>query len=458
MRGHTLRQEPSLRGDPRLRRAIHTFLVLVALVPLLDLIAFKLARLDRLAWLSTYGVTVLASTVFVLYLAFAKYRDPSHRRRHCTWAPHVTALVAVKDEEALIARCVDSLLASSDVELDVIVVDDASTDGTPSVLARYESDPRVTVLFLPENVGKKRALTAGLRLARGNVLAFTDSDSVLAPDAISRCVRALAADPEIGAVSGHARALNRDSNLLTRVQDTWYDGQFGVLKAAESVFGSVTCVSGPLAVFRREAVYNYFPAWADDRFLGDEFLFATDRQLTGYVLGQPWFGERLKRRHRDSHFVVAEDHPVRWWRVEYVRSARVWTQVPSRARVFLRQQIRWKKSFIRNLFFTGRIQWRRGVGAAWLYYSHAVWVFFAPLMAFRHLIWLPLHGEWRLSLLYIAGVSLKGLVWAIAYRVQNHGCRRWIYRPLMTFTSVLVLSWLLPYSAVTIRRKVWARG
>ncbi|MDL1950623.1 hypothetical protein FBQ97_12535, partial [Acidobacteria bacterium ACD] len=117
------------------------------------------------------------------------------------------------------------------------------------LLARYHQQP-----CEPEQLKHEFAVTG----------AFTDSDSVLAPDAISRCVRALAADPEIGAVSGHARALNRDSNLLTRVQDTWYDGQFGVLKAAESVFGSVTCVSGPLAVFRREAVYNYFPAWADD--------------------------------------------------------------------------------------------------------------------------------------------------------------------------------------------------
>ena len=52
-------------------------------------------------------------------------------------------------------------------------------------------------------------------------------------------------------------------------------------KAAESTMGSVTCVSGPLAVFRRDAVWNYLPAWAHDRFLGGEFRFATDRQLPG---------------------------------------------------------------------------------------------------------------------------------------------------------------------------------
>lgn len=65
----------------------------------------------------------------------------------------------------------------------------------------------------------------------------------------------------MGAVSGHCRALNAETNLLTRIQDCWYEGQFSIKKAFESVFGAVTCVSGPLAAFRRESIYNYIPAW-----------------------------------------------------------------------------------------------------------------------------------------------------------------------------------------------------
>ena len=174
--------------------------------------------------------------------------------------------------------------------------------------------------------------------------------------------RGAAPPPRLGAVSGHARASNADETLLTRAQDVWYEGQFRVAKAAESTFGSVTCVSGPLAVFRREAIFNYLPAWAADRFLGGEFRFATDRQLTAYVLGQNWVGQKLKHRHADSPFVCEVDYPARAWRVGYVRSARVWTKVPARLRTFLRQQVRWKKCFVRNLFFTGGFMWRRGPG------------------------------------------------------------------------------------------------
>ena len=101
------------------------------------------------------------------------------------------------------------------------------------------------------------------------------------------------ADPEVGAVSGHCRALNADENFLTKIQDTWYEGQFSVRKAFESVFGAVTCVSGPLAIFRRSAIYNFMPAWQADTFLGQEFRFATDRTLTAYVLGATYFAPRV---------------------------------------------------------------------------------------------------------------------------------------------------------------------
>jgi cellulose synthase/poly-beta-1,6-N-acetylglucosamine synthase-like glycosyltransferase len=339
----------------------------------------------------------------------------------------------------------------------VIVVDDASTDGTPEILDRLAAVAPVEVLHLPSNVGKKRALVEGVRRARGDVLVFTDSDCVLAPDAVERCVEALGRDPHLGAVSGHSRAGNPDASLLAAVQDVWYDGQFGVAKAAEASVGSVTCVSGPLAAFRREAIINYFPAWAADEFLGREFRFATDRQLTGYVLGQQTVGPGLLATHADDPLVADEPHPPRRWSVGYVRSARVVTEVPPDLPALVRQQVRWKKSFVRNLFFTGRFAWRRGPTPALLYYGHAVWVLLGPVMAVRHLVVLPLQGAWLISGLYAAGVVMKGLVWGAAYRVQNPGDRRWVLRPLMSLLSTGVLTWLLPYSVATLRRGTWSR-
>jgi cellulose synthase/poly-beta-1,6-N-acetylglucosamine synthase-like glycosyltransferase len=446
-------------ADPDVYRAARRLLTALGVAPVLLLVALKWPRVLDDPLLGTYGLAVVLATCVVLYLAFARYRDPVLDAPVPTDAPLVSVIVPVKDEVGRIADCIGSVLDSHYDRLEVIVVDDGSTDGTGAVLAGLAgTDTRLTVLTMDHNRGKKHACLEAARHTSGPIVAFTDSDCMLAGDALDRCVAVLLADDRIGAVSGHARALNADLNLLTRVQDVWYDSQFAVAKAAEASFGSVTCVSGPLAVYRREAIENYLPAWAHDRFAGQPFLFATDRQLTGYVLGQQWIGARLKARFAGDPLVDRVDHPPRRWDVVYCRSARVWTDVPTTPRRFLRQQTRWKKSFVRNLFFNGPWIWRRGVGPALLYYAHALWVFAAPVMAFRHLIWLPLHGAWGLALMYLCGVSLKGFVWAAAYKVHNPRCGRWVYRPLMTLVSSLVLSWVIIWSLLTLRRSVWSRG
>ena len=453
---------------PHVRHAFRRLAVTAFLLPLVAILAREAPRISKNPLVLGYGMTVLTGTIAMLFIAYARYDDPAERTllrrpRHLDGfpalgpLPSVTLLVAVKDEALTIASCVSSMVNSEYDNLEVIVVDDGSTDGTTQILRDLKTRLGFSLIVLERNQGKKNALTQGSASAHGQILAFTDSDCVLASDVLARCVRALVTHRELGAVSGHARALNAEKNPLTRMQDVWYEGQFRVMKAAEATFGSVTCVSGPLAVFRREAIYNYLPAWANDRFLGGEFRFATDRQLTGYVLGQRWLGPRLKAANAESPFVTAVDYPGRLWRVGYVNSAKVWTNVPTTVRAFYRQQIRWKKSFIRNLFFTGRFMWRRGPGPALLYYGHVLWVLAAPVMAVRHLLWAPLHDMWFLTFLYLCGVALKGSVYGVAYHLSNPRDPNWCWRPVMSVLSSLTLSWLLVYSAATIRRGIWAR-
>ena len=441
----------------RLARLTRRLLVLVILAPLFAIVASKLFDVSGDWLFAAYGVAVMGSTCFVMYLAFGTYTDPASHSRLAMSRPRVTMLLAVHNERDQIEDCIDSILASVYRDLEVIVIDDASTDGTTAVLRELARTRRFHLIALEKNVGKKAALVEGVRRATGQILAFTDSDCRLAPTALGLCVRALVADPEFGAVSGHARALNSERNFLTRVQDVWYDGQFGVAKAAEASLGSVTCVSGPLAVFRREAIENYFPAWANDSFAGRPFRFATDRQLTGYVLGQVWMGAKLKARYASDPLVSDVDHPPRLWRIGYVRSARVWTNVPETVGSFIKQQVRWKKSFTRNLFFTGTFIWRRGIRITLIYYLHVLFVLVAPLMAIRHLVVMPLTGMWFLVLLYFAGIFLKGAIWGMAFRAQNPGSDRWVYRPLMSIVSAMCLSWLLPYSILTLRKGTWSR-
>lgn len=419
-------------GTRRRGVGLRDALILAALAPITVLLATRLHEVDSV--FTYYMVFMITTLALTFYIAFARYVDPSGAPPVLP-APSVSLLVAVKDERDVIVDCVDSLVRQSYPDMEIFVVDDGSTDGTTEILDELAArHPQLRLLRNEQSQGKKRALTRAAREARGELFVFTDSDCVLGLDAVALLVDAFRAHPDFGAFSGHARALNADANVLTRMQDTWYETSFSVNKAAESVFGGVTCVSGPLAGFRREAIYDSLPTWAEDRFLGAPFPFATDRQLTGYVLSD------------------------RRWKVGYVKAARVQTIVPDTVRRMVKQQVRWKKSFLRNLCFTGGFYWRRGPGAGFLFYGHTLFVLLAPVMAFRHLVLSPIEGQWALAPLYLAGITFKGSMWAVAYRVENPSSSRWVYRPLMSLMASVGFSWMLLYSALTLRRGVWSRG
>ena len=228
-------------------------------------------------------------------------------------------------------------------------------------------------------------------------------------------------------------------------------------KAFESVFRSVSCVSGPLAFFRFSAIYNFLPAWEADTFLGQEFRFATDRTLTAYVLGGSYLAPKVLPQHSASPF-SSPSYPARDWGIVYSKSARAWTNVPSTFEGLVKQQVRWKKSFIRNVFVTGRFYWRRPFLPALLYYLHVAFVLFGPFVAARHLIYMPLRGDPMSLVLYLAGISLIGLSFGLAFRYENPGSLRWLCRPMMNLMSTLLFSWLLFYAAATIRKMKWSRG
>lgn len=408
--------------------------------------------------LFTYGVTVTSMVLMQMFFAMTRYKDLALGGPALVSArPTVSCIVAVHNEEVLMEHCVHSMVAQTYDEKEIIVVDDASTDSTPELLTKLAAQHPIRVITLKTNVGKKRALGVGLLHASGELFAFTDSDSIWAPDAVERMATLLANHPEVGAVSGHCRALNRERNLLTKIQDSWYEGQFSVRKAFESVFGAVTCVSGPLAVFRREAIYNYIPAWEQDQFLGDEFRFATDRTLTGFVLMNQKRAERLKRKHADSPF-LAQEYPWQEWRTVYCKSARSWTEVPDTFDRLIKQQVRWKKSFLRNIFFTGGFYWRKSFLAAILYYLHIAFVLLGPFVAFRHLILLPLQGNIESAFLYLFGIVLIGSMFGLAFRREERRGNGWMYRPMMSVLSTTVLSWLIFYSLFTIKKMTWARS
>src|SRR5256712_7101444 len=240
---------------------------------------------DPFLWL--YGVLVTLVTFATFLGAYYYYKDPAldpPDPRVTNLTPKVSFVVPVKNEERLIRRCIESIVNQTYKNLEIVVMDDGSTDGTTDILKALKLELGIKAYRMRVNVGKKKAIEAAIRHTTGEIFAFVDSDSVLAPDAMERLVAAFNAHPDAGAVSAHRRALNAGKNPLTKIQDTWDEGQFRLSKGLESVYGAVTCASGCLSAFRREAIEPHIHAWANDRFLGKEFRFATDRTMTGHVL------------------------------------------------------------------------------------------------------------------------------------------------------------------------------
>ena len=135
------------------------------------------------------------------------------------------------------------------------------------------------------------------------------------------------------------------------------------------------------------------------------------------------------------------------WNVKYSYSIRVNVGVPTTISALVKQQIRWKKSFIRSLFSTGTIYWKRPFLSALLYYIQTSMRFVRPYIVFYSIVMLPLKGDVTSLVFWISGIMFTGMIYAVDFRLRNPGDRLWLYRPLFTFLTTFVYTWLLIYSS-----------
>ena len=159
---------------------------------LLGWIAFGLALLPMLLALSNLGLL----------------RTPPLARHR----PAISVLIPARNEAAHIDRAVRAVLATRGCDIELLVLDDHSTDTTPAILAAI-ADPRLRVLTAPGLPpgwsGKQHACATLAAHARHALLVFVDADVVLAPDSLSRMAQLMAARPQLGLASGFPRQITR---------------------------------------------------------------------------------------------------------------------------------------------------------------------------------------------------------------------------------------------------------
>jgi hyaluronan synthase len=343
----------------------------------------------------------------------------------------VTIVIPAFNEEGCIAQTVRSCL---DVDyprdrLQVIVVNDGSEDRTwERILGVHRRHPELVAVDLGKNYGKRTAMAEGVRRASGDIVVFVDSDSQLAPDAIVHLVQPLA-DAGVGAVVGHADVANRWVNWLTKMQQVRYYSAFHVIKGTESLLsGTVTCASGCCSAYRRDLILQELPAWETQTFLGVAATFGDDRALTNRVLQRA--------------------------RVVFQSTARSQTKVPESLRVFLRQQLRWKKSWLRESTYVARYFWRKNPIAALLTYASIVFPIVSPIVVV-HAVYLRLasgavDGLW----FYLVGTYTMALLYSLYYAIRRDTA---IWHHGMSFVAIYmaVLVFQTYYGIATMKDNRW---
>ena len=278
--------------------------------------------LDRIGFGFFHGVNIALTTLFItaIVLGVARllllgvlalvHRFTIVRRTppmpDPTTGPLISVLIPCFNEEKVIESSVRRILASNWSRLEVLVLDDGSSDHTAEVVRKaFADEPRVTLMSF-ENGGKARALNRGLAKAHGDVVVALDADTLFPSDTLAKLARWFG-DPRVGAVAGNALVGNR-RNLITRWQALEYVTAQNLERRALAALGAVTVVPGAVGAWRKAAL-DALGGYPDD-------TLAEDQDLTMAL-------------------------QIAGWRVEFDPEARAYTEAPETVGGLLKQRFRW---------------------------------------------------------------------------------------------------------------------
>lgn len=221
------------------------------------------------------GMMLVKYFVFLLLAAFFPAREQWRRLRVYEreikqfgkvrdYQPGVSVIVPAWNESVGILRTVQSVLDNDYPLIELVIVNDGSTDDSREVvdkfIASYKKPDQLEVRTIKQhyitNGGKGRALNYGIKHSRGRIILTIDADSAVAPDAITNLVERFR-DPKTDAVVGQVRVANVGGRLIGRIQQLEY--LFGFyFKRAHCVLGAEYIYGGACAAFRRSSTFDRF--------------------------------------------------------------------------------------------------------------------------------------------------------------------------------------------------------
>jgi cellulose synthase/poly-beta-1,6-N-acetylglucosamine synthase-like glycosyltransferase/peptidoglycan/xylan/chitin deacetylase (PgdA/CDA1 family) len=350
------------------------------------------------------------------------------RRRRRRWGPPVrrpvSVIVPAYNEEAGIRATLDSLAASRH-PIEIIVVDDGSTDATAAIVQQLIDRPPPGMpplrLVRQPNSGKPVALNTGVAHARGDILILLDGDTVFEPDTIAWLVQPFA-DPGVGAVSGNAKVGNR-TGILGRWQHIEYVVGFNLDRRMYDLAGCMPTVPGAIGAFRRDALNRVGGVSTD--------TLAEDTDLTMSVI-------------RDG------------WKVVYEERAIAWTEAPASLRQLWRQRYRWCYGTLQAMWKHRRTVVRGGAegrlgrrGLTYMLLFQVLLPLLAPIVDVFAVYGLVFGDAAKVSAVWLAFLVVQTLTSYYAFRLDKERATPLWTLPLQQFVYRQLMYLVVFHSLVT---------
>lgn len=324
-------REPNLTDVDKPKRYLRRILINGIISILLILIIIYTLPLTVLSVKSLFEyATIVALVIFlfvllfryfaILLLAYLYINQYTYTAPLGGYFPFVSILVPVFNEEKVVADSIKSLLNLNYPNYEIIVINDGSSDRTKEVaetLVGYQkgkfSDVKVSLINKP-NGGKAKALNAGIKLSKAEIVLCMDGDSQLSPDSVKLAVRHFS-NREIGAVAGNVKVLNR-GKLFTDLQALEYIEGLNMARSAQSYVRLVNIIPGPIGFFRKKAI--------EEAGFYSSDTFAEDADLTLKILANGW-------------------------KIYYEPNSISYTEAPTKLQQLLKQRYRWTRGILQSI-------------------------------------------------------------------------------------------------------------
>ena len=350
---------------------------------------------------------------FILVTLLSKPSRDARARGPATLFPTVAIIVPCWNEMTTLAATCESLFALDypKEKLEIILVDDGSTDATPSIMQSFAQHPQVRII-LKENGGKHTALNAGIASTEAELIGCLDADSFVEPDALREIVTCFE-DTSVAAATA-AMSVHRPKNMLQHMQNAEYT--FGIsLRHSFSSVNGLYVTPGPFSFYRRSVV----------------------SELGGFRYGHQT--EDMEMALRIQHAGHKIDNAPR---------ARVYTKAPDTLSKLIKQRTRWTSGFLRNILGEYRelIGNRRHGTLGMLVLPSALLSIVSSILLFSLVLFkLTRHAS--------AAIEIRTGI-PLSYAMIPHGSFDWFYFPASVYLFLGVATLLASFTLIAIGKRI----